>query len=59
MKKSLSPWHVFQEALARQEPWALDCWLGRWGFTDEGVVLMSSNQISLDEPVPQSPVEEL
>lgn len=56
MKKSLIPWHVFREAVAIQDPWALDSWLRRWGFTDEGVVLVS-NQISLDAPAPLTQVQ--
>ncbi len=62
MKKSLIPWHVFREALATQEPCALLSWLRRWEFMDEGVVLISppiSNQIPFDEPLAESPVEEL
>lgn len=45
MKKSLIPWHVFREALEVQDPQVLDRWLGRWGFTNDGVVL-----IGLDIP---------
>jgi len=42
MKKSLIPWHVFLEAIARQEPWVLESWLRRWGFKDDGVLLLST-----------------
>ena len=40
MKKSLIPWHVFRESLEGQNPKILEDWLGRWGFTDDGVVLI-------------------
>jgi hypothetical protein len=40
MKKSLIPWHVFHEALEGQDPEVLEHWLGRWGFTNDGVVLI-------------------
>ena len=40
MKKSLIPWHVFREALESQNPEALERWLGRWGFTNDGVILI-------------------
>jgi hypothetical protein len=40
MKKSVIPWHVFREALEGQDPEVLEQWLGRWGFTNDGVVLI-------------------
>jgi len=40
MKKSLIPWHVFLEAIAGQDPGLLESWLNRWGFTNDGVVLI-------------------
>ena len=40
MKKSLIPWHVFRAAIAGQEPGIVESWLDRWGFTDDGVVLI-------------------
>jgi hypothetical protein len=41
MKKSLIPWHVFLDAIAAQAPGLLESWLNRWGFTNDGVVLIS------------------
>jgi hypothetical protein len=40
MKKSLIPWHVFLAAIAGEEPGTIESWLDRWGFTDDGVVLI-------------------
>lgn len=40
MKRPLIPWHVFHEAIAEQDPALLESWLDRWGFTDDGVVLI-------------------
>lgn len=40
MKKSLIPWHIFRDALEGQEPEVLEHWLDRWGFTNDGVVLI-------------------
>lgn len=40
MKRSVIPWHVFHEALEGQQAEALENWLGRWGFTNDGVVLI-------------------
>jgi hypothetical protein len=42
MKRSLIPWHVFREAIAGQEPATLESWLDRWGFTDNGVILIGA-----------------
>ena len=41
MKKSIVPWHVFLEALQGQNPDGLEHWLDRWGFTNDGAVLIS------------------
>lgn len=43
MKNSLIPWHVFREALESQEAEVLDHWLDRWGFTNDGVVLIGAD----------------
>ncbi len=40
MRKSLIPWHVFRDAIAGQDPAVLGPWLNRWGFTNDGVVLI-------------------
>ncbi len=42
MKKTLIPWHVFHEAIAGQDPALLESWLNRWGFTNDGVVLIGA-----------------
>jgi len=47
MKKLLIPLHVFREAIAGQDPMLLESWLDRWGFTDDGVVLISAGRHSL------------
>jgi hypothetical protein len=41
MKKSLIPWHIFRDALESQDADALEHWLDHWGFTNDGVVLIS------------------
>lgn len=41
MKKLLIPWHVFRAALEGQDSEALEHWLDHWGFTNEGVALIS------------------
>ncbi len=46
MKKPLIPWHVFREAIAGQDPMLLESWLDRWGFTDDGVVLIGAGKYS-------------
>ena len=40
MKRTVIPWPIFREALEDQDAEVLEHWLGRWGFTDEGVVLI-------------------
>jgi hypothetical protein len=42
MKRPLIPWHIFRESIAEQDPGLLELWLDRWGFTDEGVVLIGA-----------------
>ena len=39
MNISLIPWHVFLDALTKQQPQTLELWLRRWLFTNEGVIL--------------------
>ena len=46
MKKSLIPWHVFREALEGQGREVLEQWLDHWGFTNDGVVLISADSRS-------------
>ncbi len=46
MKKPLIPWHVFRGAIAGQDPMLLESWLGHWGFTDDGVVLIGGGKYS-------------
>jgi hypothetical protein len=43
MKRSLIPWHVFHEALVGQNFEGLESWLCRWGFTNDGVILIGGN----------------
>lgn len=46
MKRPLIPWHVFREAIAAQDSALLTSWLDRWGFTDDGVVLIGAETYS-------------
>jgi hypothetical protein len=39
VKISLIPWHVFIEALKKQQPALLELWLSRWLFTNDGVLI--------------------
>ena len=39
MKISVIPWHVFIDALFKQQPGTLEVWLRRWLFTNEGVIM--------------------
>ena len=39
MKISVIPWHVFIDALLKQQPSTLEAWLRRWLFTNEGVIM--------------------
>jgi hypothetical protein len=41
MRRSLIPWHIFRDALESQNGESLQDWLERWGFTNDGVVLIS------------------
>jgi hypothetical protein len=49
MNRSLIPWHVFRRALESQDAEVLDNWLDRWGFTNEGVVLIGVDMGSQPE----------
>jgi len=49
MKKAIIPWHVFQEGIETLNPNALNIWLERWRFMDDGVVLFEA---SLPAPDP-------
>jgi len=44
MQFSLIPWHVFVEALRQQQPGAIESWLRRWLFTNEGVFLSATKK---------------
>jgi len=39
MDISVIPWHVFLDALKKQQPTTIELWLRRWLFTNEGVIL--------------------
>jgi hypothetical protein len=52
MKKSLIPWHVFLEAIVGQDPGLLESWLHRWGFTNDGVVLVDVETPSREPGLP-------
>lgn len=39
MNISVIPWHVFIDALLKQQPSTLETWLRRWLFTNEGVIM--------------------
>ena len=47
MKKTLIPWEVFREAVARQESWLAKSWIA---FTNDGIVLLAR------ENEPEDPV---
>jgi hypothetical protein len=51
MKRPLIPWHLFREALESQQAEVLDNWLGRWGFTNDGVILIGVDIGSQPEAV--------
>ena len=38
MELSIIPWRVFFEALKDQQRSVVEMWLGRWRFTNEGVL---------------------
>jgi hypothetical protein len=40
---SVIPWHVFLDALLKQQPRTLESWLRRWLFTNEGVIMAHPN----------------
>ena len=54
MKTSLIPWHIFREALESQDAEVIENWLGRWGFTNDGVVLIGVD-IELQAPAASAP----
>jgi len=37
MKVSVMPWHVFWDALEKQDPPPPDRWVQRWLFADDGI----------------------
>ena len=39
MNISVIPWHVFLDALLKQQPNTLENWLRRWRFANEGVIM--------------------
>ena len=39
MNISVIPWHVFIDALLKQQPNTRENWLRRWLFTNEGVIM--------------------
>lgn len=39
MRSSLIPWHVFLYAVKEQPPSAMETWLRRWLFTNDGVII--------------------
>ena len=42
MNISVIPWHIFFEALKKQQPSTLETWLRRWLFANEGVLMSMS-----------------
>jgi len=40
MNITVIPWHVFRDALLKQQPQTLESWLRRWLFTNEGVIMV-------------------
>jgi hypothetical protein len=40
------PWHVFRDALLRQQPQTLESWLRRWLFTNEGVIMVHGRVVT-------------
>jgi hypothetical protein len=51
MRRSLIPWHVFREALECQRAAGLENWLARWGFTNDGVVLIGADTAARSQPL--------
>ena len=39
MRSSMIPWQIFLDALTKQNPAAVETWLRRWLFTNDGVLL--------------------
>ena len=39
-QKSIIPWHVFMDALAKQGCTNVKSWLQRWRFTNDGVFML-------------------
>lgn len=46
MEISVIPWHVFIDALKKQQPSTIELWLRRWLFTNEGVILANPTPLS-------------
>jgi len=46
MEFTLIPWQAFLEALKKQKPTTRETWLGRWLFTDEGVIIAAPEKHS-------------
>lgn len=39
MNISVIPWHIFFDALKKQQASTLEVWLRRWLFANEGVII--------------------
>ena len=48
MKKSIIPWHVFNDAIETPASDTLNRWLERWQFMDGGVVLADAHVPALE-----------
>ncbi len=44
MKISVIPWHVFIDALKKQQPAVLEFWLKRWLFANDGVFISQARK---------------
>lgn len=40
LQRSIIPWHVFMDALAKQPRSDIKDWLQRWRFTNDGVFMI-------------------
>lgn len=48
MDISLIPWHVFLDALKKQQSSTVELWLRRWLFTTEGVIQADPRVVTIN-----------
>lgn len=49
MELSIIPWRIFFEALKDQQRSVVEMWLGRWRFTNEGVLRVEPASLGASE----------